>query len=106
MADDVAVIIERLAKAIDPECKSMKRSLRDAWLEILSAWENDIQQRSYDEGHDDGKADAEEEHQDDLIVDDCTMSDLETGIDLMKKGDPCAPTYLDRALRDLGSSYY
>lgn len=66
----------------------------------LDEWQDD----AYNDGCEDGKASAEKH--DYPEVDCTTLGDLEVGIELMRRGDAHASTYLDRALRDFGSSYY
>jgi hypothetical protein len=104
---DAFTVTEQIADILDAQGTEVTKETYTAIEQLLGHWEDDLVEEAKEEGKEAGIQEGYDQAlKDERIVDDVTMRDLETGIDLLRRGDPCAPTYLDRALRDLGSSYY
>lgn len=102
--DGASETVEQIAELLDADKLEMSKATYQAVERLLSIWEADLREDAKEDGKTEG---YDEALKNENIVNDDTMADLETGLKLLKDGDTLsAPVYLDRALRDLGSSYY
>jgi flagellar biosynthesis/type III secretory pathway protein FliH len=99
---DIDVVLDQIEDALCSRALSITDEGRRQIESVLSTFEDEAKQEGHDEGYAKGLRDNEF-----ADVDHATLDDLHTGLDLLKKGDALsAPVYLDRALRDFGSTYY